>query len=209
MQRELLAALVCLVGLVSVFRSADGLAQSANNRPPTISGSAPTNASVGELYSFTPAARDPEGRALTFTIQRKPRWATFNSRSGRLSGTPAAGNVGSYANISIAVSDGRSTTALPAFDLEVSARSSASATVTWAPPTQNTDGSTLTNLAGYRIYYGRSANTLDRTIVLSDPALTRFLIAGLSPARWYFSMTSVDSSGGESRRSATVSKSVS
>jgi Putative Ig domain len=209
MQRELRTALLCLTSIAGVFSSADGSAQTAGNRPPTISGSPPTVAIVGESYNFVPTARDPEGRTLTFTIQRKPRWATLNSRTGRLYGTPAAGNVGSYENIVIAVSDGRSTAALPAFTLNVTARSNGSATVTWAPPTQNTDGSTLTNLAGYRIYYGRSADTLDRTLVLNSPGLTRHTIAGLSSARWYFSMTSIDGNGNESRRSATVSKNVS
>ena len=31
------------------------------------------------------------------------------------------------------------------------------------------DGSTLTNLAGYRIYYGRNANILDQSIVAEQP----------------------------------------
>ena len=74
------------------------------------------------------------------------------------------------------------------------------------PPTENADGSTLIDLAGYRIYYGRNASTLDQVVKLSNPGLSRYVIENLSPARWYFSMTSLNSSGVESTRSPTASK---
>jgi hypothetical protein len=215
MQRELLTVLLCLVSFAGACSSGDGSSalvgtkNATGNRPPTISGSPPTSAVSGEFYSFTPSARDPEGRVLTFSIQRKPVWATFNTKSGTLSGSPRAGNVGPYTNIVIAVSDGKTRSALSGFTINVSARGTGSATLSWAPPTQNADGSTLSNLAGYRIYYGSNANSLDRSIVLNNPGLTRYLVEGLSSARWYFSMTSVDRNGNESRRSETVSKNVS
>lgn len=80
------------------------------------------------------------------------------------------------------------------------------ATVSWNPPTQNADGSQLGNLAGYRIYYGKSATRLDRSIDIDNPGLTRYLVEDLAPARWHFAMTSVNAQGVESQRSQTVSK---
>ncbi len=83
-----------------------------------------------------------------------------------------------------------------------------SATLSWYPPTENGDGSYLEDLAGYRIYYGRSAKKLDRAITIDNPGLTRYVVENLSPARWHFAMTSVNSRGVESKRSETVSKKI-
>ena len=94
---------------------------------------------------------DPDGDTLTYSIQNRPSWATFNTSTGRLSGTPTAAHAGSYANIIISVSDGAASASLPAFTITVAQPSTGSATLSWTAPTQNTDGSSLTNLAGFRI----------------------------------------------------------
>jgi hypothetical protein len=124
----------------------------APNGLPVISGTPPTSVTVGAPYAFQPTASDPDGNALTFSIANLPPWATFDTATGRLQGTPAASHVGSYANIAIAVSDGTATASLPAFSIAVLAVASGSATLTWTPPTTNSDGSPLTNLAAYRVH---------------------------------------------------------
>jgi len=83
-----------------------------------------------------------------------------------------------------------------------------SATLSWYPPTANADGSALGNLAGYRIYYGTSAQRLNRTIVIDNPGLTRYVVENLSSSKWHFAMTSYNADGKESERSVTVSKKV-
>ena len=143
-----------------------------------------------------------------FTIQYKPTWATFRASDGRLSGTPGPGQIGSHIEIAISASDGQSMAKLPAFTIEVIGRGDGSATLSWYPPTQNEDGSVVTDLSGYRIYYGRHKQHLDNAIVLDNPGLARYVVEGLTPARWYFAMTSV-SQRGESSRSEVVSKHVS
>ena len=60
-----------------------------------------------------------------------------------------------------------------------------SATLSWTPPTQNTDGSALTNLAGYRILYGTSASALTQTIEIANPGLATYVVTGLSSGNWY------------------------
>jgi hypothetical protein len=71
------------------------------------------------LYSFTATASDADGDTLTFDIVGRPQWATF-SASGVLSGTPGPGDVGTFANISIGVTDGKSPpVALPTFSITV------------------------------------------------------------------------------------------
>jgi hypothetical protein len=80
------------------------------------------------------------------------------------------------------------------------------ATLTWIPPTENTDGSPLTNLAGYRIYYGTSATQLGTQVAITDPAIVRHEIKPLVTGTWFFAMTALNTAGTESVRSATVSK---
>ena len=69
-------------------------------------------------------------------------------------GSPGAGDGGITSGIVITVSDGSLSASLPAFALTVQAIALGSATLSWTAPTQNTDGSPPTNLAGYRIYWG-------------------------------------------------------
>jgi hypothetical protein len=83
------------------------------------------------------------------------------------------------------------------------------ATLSWIPPTQNEDGSALTNLAGYRIYYGTSASNLNQTINLTNPGLTRYVVENLSGGTWYFGIRAYSSNGAESAMSAIASKTIS
>jgi hypothetical protein len=176
------------------------------NRAPTISGTPPTALVVGEAYVFQPSASDPDGDTLTFSIQNRPTWATFSTSTGRLAGTPGAGDVGQFSNVRIAVTDGRATAELNAFSIAVNQIAMGSVTLSWNPPTTNSDGTAITNLAGYRIYYGRSSTALDSTVNVNNAGTTRYVIDNLSQATWYFSMTSYNSSGVESARSTVVSR---
>jgi hypothetical protein len=90
--------------------------------PPTISGNPTPSVTAGSAYSFTPTASDPQGHAVTFSVRNLPSWATFHAATGQLAGTPGAANVGTFANITISVSNGTSTAALPAFTITVSAQ---------------------------------------------------------------------------------------
>ena len=104
------------------------------------------------------------------------------------------------------MSDGRAEAQLNAFSIAVNQVAMGSVTLSWAPPTTNADGSTITDLAGYRIYYGRSAGALDETVVINNAGTTRWVVDNLSSATWYFSMTSYNASGIESSRSTVVSR---
>lgn len=84
-----------------------------------------------------------------------------------------------------------------------------SATLSWIPPTENEDGSALTNLAGYRIFYGTSAGNLNQVINLANPGLTRYVIENLSAGTWYFGIRAYSSTGAESAMSAIASKTIS
>ncbi len=161
---------------------------------------------AGSSYSFTPAASDVDGNSLVFSVMGAPVWATFNAATGRLSGTPGTGDVGLTEGIVITVSDGVDYASLPAFSVTVQQNSSGQATVAWLPPTQRTDGSALTNLAGYRIRYGTSATALSRVVQLNSVGLTSYMIEGLTPGTWHFAVTAVDTGGLESDASNLASK---
>ena len=180
------------------------------NRAPTIAGSPSGAATVGKAYSFTPSGSDADSDPLTYSIQNKPSWATFSTQTGKLSGTPAAGDVGTSSGITISVSDGTVSAPLTAFSIVVSAAvaTTGSLTVSWNPPTTNSDGSSLSNLAGYRISYGTSASNLSKSVDVSNPGLTSYMIDSLTSGTWYFSMKSYTSAGAESLATAVVSASV-
>ena len=91
------------------------------NSAPTISGSPVTNVTAGQTYAFNPSAADADGDPLTFSIQGKPSWASFNAANGSLCyyGAPAATDVGTSASIVISVSDGTASASLPAFAINV------------------------------------------------------------------------------------------
>ncbi len=160
------------------------------NSKPTISGTPGPTAVQNFNYNFQPSASDADGDALTFSIENKPGWAGFNSSTGRLNGMPSASDLGTFSNIGIGVSDGTDSTSLPNFSIGVFASGTGVATLTWTPPTENTDGSVLTNLAGYKIYYGMQDADFD-TVMQIDPGLSTYMIEQLPPATWYFTMTAI------------------
>jgi hypothetical protein len=180
----------------------------AANRPPTISGTPATSLLAGATYSFQPSATDPDGNTLTFRIDNKPTWATFNPATGLLTGVPAVADVGTSSNIVISVSDGTASVSLPAFSIAVLQSGSGSATITWTAPTTNTDGSTLTDLAGYRIAYGTSSGQLNQSASVTNAGLTSYTVNNLSSGSWYFAVFAVNSQGVESDTSNVATKTI-
>lgn len=178
---------------------------SGQNRPPAISGTPATSIAEGQAYAFRPTANDPDGDELTFSISNRPAWATFNSSTGRLSGTPGTGAVGTYPDIRIRVSDGATQASLPAFTIAVQQVADGSVTIAWRAPTTRVDGSALRNLAGFRVRYGNAAGSYPNTVTLNNPGLTRYNVENLAPGRWYFVISAFDSAGYSSANTSPVS----
>ena len=125
-----------------------------------------------------------------------------------LSGVPGLTDSASFTNIIISVSDGTATTSLPAFSLAVLQAPTGKATISWTPPTTNVDGSALTDLANYRIRYGRSSSALDQTATVGNPGLTSYTVESLSQGTWFFGVVAVNSNGVESDLSDVASKTI-
>jgi hypothetical protein len=81
--------------------------------------------------------------------------------------------------------------------------------LSWAAPDQNTDGSALTNLAGYRIYYGTSAAALNQVIDIASVGMTMYVVDNLTTGTYYFSIRAYNAAGVESELSNVVSSTIS
>ena len=192
--------------------------QSATSGTLTISGAPATTATVGSAYSFTPTVKKPTGDTVSFSIRNKPVWGSFSIASGRLFGTPTAAQAGAYSNIVISVSDGHASSSLAPFSILVGQSASGGGTsgggttgtakLTWTAPTTNTNGSGLTDLAGYHIYYGNSPSAMTKVITVSSPATTSYTVSSLASGTWYFAVNAYTTSGVESSLSNTGSKTV-
>jgi len=84
-----------------------------------------------------------------------------------------------------------------------------SADVSWTAPTTNTNGSALTDLAGYRIYYGTSASKLGQSIDVPNAGADDYVVQGLTSGTWYFAVTAYTNVGVQSTLSRVVSKTIS
>lgn len=84
-----------------------------------------------------------------------------------------------------------------------------SVTLSWTAPTSRTDGSPLTDLAGYKIYYGRMSGVYDYQIDIKNPGITTYLVENLVSGNWYFALAAYDSASIESDRSNEVLRQIS
>jgi hypothetical protein len=83
-----------------------------------------------------------------------------------------------------------------------------SATINWVAPTRNIDGTTLRDLADYKVVYGTSQSNLSNTMMLNNPSATTATIGSLSAGRWYFAVRAVNSVQAESNNSNLVMKDI-
>ena len=159
---------------------------------------------VGQTYTFRPAAADPNNDALSFSVSGKPAWARFDASKGTLYGLPTAGDIGVSNNIVISVTDGKATVSLAPFSITVANAVARSVTLAWTAPTRNTDGSALTDLAGYKIYYGNASRQYSRVVAVPGAGATSYVVTGLTAGTWYFAMKSIDVIGVLSNYSGEV-----
>jgi hypothetical protein len=154
--------------------------------------------------SFTLATRVNTNGTLTPTLT----WATTPaaasctaSGDSAWTGTKAASGTQSLADFP--------TTTPKAYALVCTWPGTTQALLTWTPPTQNTDNTTLTNLAGYRINWGASASSLVQTVQVANPATTTYTITSLTPGTWFFGVKAYTTQGSESALSNIISKVIS
>jgi Putative Ig domain len=178
------------------------------NTAPTISGSPSTTAKAGLAYSFAASANDPDGQVLKFSVTNQPTWASFDTATGALTGTPSDAQVGTSSNIVVSVTDGQATASLPAFAIVVSAATTGWASLSWVPPTQNVDGTPITDLAGYRVRYGTTSASLDKVLQIPSPTVTSAMLEALPAGTWYFAVKAYTAANVESDLSNVAQKTI-
>jgi len=174
-----------------------------------IIGSPQGSALVDVEYTFQPTVIVADGSSLAFTISNKPRWASFNTDTGHLSGIPADVHTGTYPDIIISVSAASHTTYLEAFNITVTASATnRDALLSWVAPTTNSSGTTLAlnEIAGYRVYSGTESTNLSLTADTQDGSVTTFTITDLFSGVNYFAVTAYDFLNNESQYSNITSK---
>ena len=78
------------------------------------------------------------------------------------------------------------------------------AILSWTVPTTNEDGTPLTDLAGYKVYYGKVSATY--TTIKDIRNVLTYTITGLGEGTWFFVVTAYNTIGTESAYSNEVSK---
>ena len=82
------------------------------------------------------------------------------------------------------------------------------ATLRWNGVTRATDGGPALGIAGYKVFYGRSADALSTVVVLPSPTVRSYLVTGLSPGTWYFAVAAYTIGGRQGVRSNVVEKTI-
>jgi hypothetical protein len=176
-----------------------------------ISGTPANTIAVGQYYAFNPTVVAPAGSSLTYAIANKPAWAAFNTGKGALTGTPRAADAAVDSHIVMSVSDGAASASLAAFNITVKAAPPAAtgnATLSWSRPSENTNGTPLTDLAGYVVRYGTSAAALSAQIQVGSPETTGLEINNLSPGKWFFEVAAINTARMESVFTSPVSTAI-
>jgi hypothetical protein len=162
---------------------------------PVIEGLAPTTAVAGLPYDFRPEGYDPDGDTVTFSVTGLPHWASFDPSRGRITGTPSLSDIGSYPDITIAVTDGNHTVALPSFGIEVRQSETRLVQVAWSAPSARVDGSPLDGIASYTVRVvgaASGADDFDTTLVSATPDIELALDTG---RRYLLAVTAIDLAG--------------
>ena len=183
--------------------------------PLALTGTPATSVTAGQSYAFLPTVSAGTSK-VTFQIQGKPAWAAFNASTGALTGTPAVANEGTFAGVTITGSNGSSSASIGPFTIAVKAPATSppaspatgSATLSWTPPTQNTNGTPVTDLAGYHIYYGTTEGAWTSTITVLEATETSYVVSGLAPGTYYFAIVAFNTAGDDSTQSNVASKTI-
>lgn len=86
------------------------------------------------------------------------------------------------------------------------ASSNHSITLIWDAPTTNADGTPLTDLAGYNLYYGTTPDNYTEVIDVGN--VVSYKVKGVQPGTYYFAVTAYKTSRSESGYSNEVIRTI-
>lgn len=178
MKKFLLVLLTCLCG----FAFADA-AQAQSVVKLTIAQAVNANGSVTPTLTWCTEKTQSTGTTCSGTP------ASACTASGSWTGTKAAAGTETLPTVTTTAN----------YVLQCSWPGSDSFTVNWTTPLTNTDGTTIDDLAGIRVYYSTSAAMSQNTIKSAPANATSLLIGpGLAPATYYVVVSSYNTPGAES-----------
>ena len=167
--------------------------------------SAGSTADASSVVAVTP----PESSSTTAsTGTASTPVASTPVASTPVASTPVASTPAASAPVASTPVASTPVTSTPVTSTPVASTTSDNVTLSWSAPTENTNGSALTNLAGYIIYYGTSASAMTQTIDINTVGLLTYVVGDLSAGSWYFQIVAVNAAGVESSPSATVNASI-
>jgi hypothetical protein len=79
--------------------------------------------------------------------------------------------------------------------------SEGTASLSWNAPTEDANGTPITGLAGYRVYYGTDPNDLSQSVEVTGAETTTCVVQNLPAGTYYFAVSAYNSSGVESEQS--------
>jgi hypothetical protein len=158
-------------------------------------------------FTVLAVAHHAPGKTLRVWVDNAPAWASFWSQHDSsadymlLYGTPTVQDVGVYPEVRFVAADS-STTAVRTLEIAVAVGSGSRFTLSWLQPTENEDGSALSDLAGYRLHiWAAQQGTAASQVIPLRSSLTQLQLEQMRSGLWKFAMTAYDSAGAESRLS--------
>ncbi len=154
---------------------------------------------TNQQFTATGTYSDSSTQNLTGAVT----WTSSNTATATVSN--AAGSNGLATPVALG------TTTIKAVSGSVSATTSMtvvdrSVTLAWDAATTNTDGTVLTDLAGYKLRYGTSSGNYSNSVTVG--AGTSYVLNNLAPGTYYFAVTAVNTAGVESGFSNEASKTI-
>ena len=207
----LLALSVSACSTGSATGGADSVIGGAENAGVSLTITSPSNASAMDTVD---TAVSLTGNASSDMGIFKVAWANDRGGEGVANGTD------SWQTASIALELGENRITVTAEDTAGATTSrsivvnresgqAGSVTLSWGAPTTRTDGSPLTDLTGYKIFYGRMSGIYDYQVDINNPGVLSYVVENLVSGNWYFALTAYDSQGIESDRSNEVLRQIS
>ena len=90
--------------------------------------------------------------------------------------------------------------------VSIPAANAGSAVLTWTAPTTNVDGTPLTDLAGFKVYWGNVSGNYSYNKDVGN--VVTYSLTGLGKGTWFFAVTAYDTSGNASVYSNEVKKNI-
>ena len=170
-----------------------------------------TVSAAAPVVSLT-AAPASVSQGATTTLKWSSTQATSCIASGAWSGTLATSGAQTTGAIAAATTftlscTGAGGTTVQSVTVGVSP-ATGTATLSWVAPTKNTDGTPVTPLSGYHIYYGQAQSALNQSVAVSGGSTTTYEITGLANGTWYFSIAADAVDGTEGPQSTIGSTTI-